>query len=142
MQKSRVWIALIPCLLLVTGCSRSGKVVAVESDVSTAYESIGTLEVKENAKDLWDLEARKLLVETATLTLADTSARADLFRKALTQRLAETARKKYDAHAVINVTFWPDPNGSEFPDGDIFARGEMIRYKKFPVPETPSVMKT
>lgn len=140
MQKS-LWIALLPCLLLFTGCSRAGKVVAMESGTSGAYESMGSLVVKEKAKDLWDMEAKKLLVETATLSLADTGTRADMFRQALSARLAETARKKYDAHAVINVTYWPDPAGDDFPDGEIFARGEMIRYTNS-TPGSSSAMKS
>lgn len=140
MQKS-LWIALLPCLILVTGCSRAGHVTAMESGTSAAYESMGSLVVKEKAKDLWDMEAKKLLVETATLSLADTGTRADMFRQALSARLAETARKKYDAHAVINVTYWPDPSGDDFPEGEIFARGEMIRYTNS-TPGSASAMKS
>lgn len=128
MQKA-FWIALLPCLLFAAGCSRTGKVVASESGTSGYYESLGSLVVKEKAKDLWDLEAKKYLVEAVTLSMADTGARADVFRQALSARLAETASKKYNAHAVINVTYWPDPAGTDFPGGEIFARGEMIRYK-------------
>lgn len=140
MQKS-VWIALLPCLFLITGCSRAEKVVAVESGASAAYESLGSLVVKEKAKDLWDLEAKKLLVETVTLSMADTGTRAEMFRRALSTRLAESARKKYGAHAVINVTYWPDPAGTEFPEGEIFARGEMIRYTNS-VPGSAAAMKS
>ncbi len=140
MQKS-FWIALLPCLLFITGCSRAGKVVAQESGASLAYESLGALVVKEKAKDLWDMEVKKVLVEAATLSMADTGTRADMFRQALSTRLAESARKKYGAHAVINVTYWPDPGGNDFPEGEIFARGEMIRYTNS-TPGSASTMKS
>lgn len=134
MSKLKLYAAFLPLvIILAAGCSRSSRVIAVETGTPDAsYQSLGSLQVVENAKDLWDQEAGRFLLEASTLTLADTGERAEMFRKALKDRLAETASKKYGADAVIHVTYWPDPESESFPEGNLYARGEMIRYIQYP----------
>ncbi len=131
MRKSWLWLAILP-LFIATGCSRVQKVSALEGKGFEApYVSLGTLVVQENVKDLWDLEARKVIKEAGTLSLADTATREAIYKKALAERLEKTAQQKYGAHAVIHLEYWPDPSGKTFPDGLLHARGEMIRYEEF-----------
>ncbi len=132
MLKPGVWLALLP-VFLGFGCTHIQKVTATEGSAFEApYTSLGTIVVRENVKDLWDHEAGNALKETATLSLAKTPDRADLYKQALVRRLIKTAKDKYGAHAVINLEFWPDPSAQSFPEGLLHARGEMIRYQEFP----------
>ncbi|MCM8776246.1 MAG: hypothetical protein NC930_07875 [Candidatus Omnitrophica bacterium] len=130
--ETRYGVLLLAISLVLCGCARTQKVKAMEGTVSVPYESLGTLEVKQqipqvNADDiLWTG------VEVVTLTLAPTPSRAERYKKDLRSKLARVARKEYAADALINVTYWPDPSSKGFPKGYLYARGEMIRYQKFP----------
>jgi len=133
----RLWITVlilaVSCSFL--GCSRTQKVTAYETGSEIAYVHLGTLEVQEKAQDMDPRHAMMQGLEVATLTLADSPSRAEIYKASLRKKLAEVAKRKYGAHAVIHVTYWPDPSMDKFPEGKVFARGEMIRYKPFPEKE-------
>ena len=114
MKRILFFLAFLP-LMIFFGCSRTAKVVAIEGDKSDiSYTDLGTLEIKMHAPALRSS------------------------RKILSSRLAALAHKRYGADAVIKVEFWPDPNSRKFPNGIIYARGEMIKYNSFPEPTQPT----
>ncbi|HTL48734.1 MAG TPA: hypothetical protein VL688_11810 [Verrucomicrobiae bacterium] len=128
---------IVPVMILIfafSGCARTEKVRAVEAPASAPYDTLGTLEVQERACRIAPV-LTGMTKEAVTLGRADTS-RAEMYKNKLKDTLARTAKNRYGANAVVNVTYWPDPASSVFPEGYIHARGEMIRYKKFPAPET------
>ncbi|MDP3921374.1 MAG: hypothetical protein Q8R76_11275 [Candidatus Omnitrophota bacterium] len=108
------------------------KVRATEKDSDIAFISLGELEVSENAVLLAPEAGMWSGIKLMTFNLANTPSRADLYKKALRDKLASTAKKRYGAHRVVNVQYWPEPSNGEFPEGLIYARGEMIRYQPFP----------
>jgi hypothetical protein len=109
--------------------ARTEKVRAVEGDISTPYATLGTLEVKTKVGGRAIISGRTVQVLTLGI-LNPTSAK--YYRKKLKAKLAKKAAKHYGANAVINVHYWPDPNSRKFPQGFIYARGEMVRYIHFP----------
>lgn len=129
------WAAFIVVMTLSMGCARVEKVRAVEGDGGIPYETIGTLEIKEKAPLITGKGVLWTGVEVATLTMAKTPSRAEQYKKSLRKKLAKKARKNYGADGVVKVEYWPDPAQRSFPYGYVYARGEMIRYKKFPQPE-------
>lgn len=131
MKHSTIWW-ILGALILAGGCARTERVKAVEGDKSLAYESLGTLEIKEKAYALNPSNAFWTSVEVATLSFARTPSRGEHYKRLLRKKLAKVADSKYDADAVINVHYWPDPESKKFPDGYVYARGEMIRYHSFP----------
>jgi hypothetical protein len=125
---------IILALSLATGCARVEKVVAVESGSEIPYISLGTLEVKERISSFEPSQMVWGGVEVLSLSFANTPKRWEQYKKLMRRRLAELAKERYGAHAVINVVYWPDPSNSKFPEGYLYARGEMIRYQRFPQP--------
>ena len=111
--------AALVAMVLWAGCARVEKVKAVEGDrTTTPYESLGTLEVKEKAR----------FISFSNVL----GGAAEHYKKSLRAKLADTARTHYGADGVIKVEYWPDPQSKRFPYGYIYARGEMIKYRKFP----------
>lgn len=109
-----LWLAFS---LISSGCERA----RVVTHPAEAYESLGTLEVKTPVK--------RGLLRYGTLGLMSQHSHRALTKK-LTQKLTRKARKDYGADAVANVTVWPEKSaGAEVSFQ--YARGEMIRYKKF-----------
>ena len=124
---------LISLLILMAACSRTEKVTSFESDSSLPYIPLGTLEIQEKFERMSVSRTLLKSVEIGTLGLVDIPTRSSQYKKVLREKLARTAKKRYQADAVINVHYWPDPVLKEYPSGTIFARGDMIRYKKFPL---------
>ena len=52
-------------------------------------------------------------------------------KRLLDGKLVKAAKKRYNAEAVVNVQYWPDLSSEKFPQGKVYARGEMVRYKRF-----------
>lgn len=117
---------------IITGCARTAKVTAVEGGTDIPYESLGTLEVREKVSRVSAAGAWYTGVEVVTLSLADTPARDERYKKKLRDLLAERAKTRYQADGVIGVRYWPDPSMDTFPQGYVYARGEMIKYTRFP----------
>ena len=105
---------------------------SVEGDITTPYESLGTLEVKQMAPLVSPRGVLWTGVKLATLGFAKTPSRGDHYKSFLRSELSYLAKSRYGADKVINVTYWPDPQSFAFPHGLIYARGEMIRYSRFP----------
>ena len=132
MKAIRIGLGIFAMLVVFNGCSRVEKVRATEEGKGIPYDSLGTVEVKEKAYRLTPSAAFWTGVEITTLTFADTPSRGEHYKKYLRMKLEKVADKRYNADAVINVHYWPDPESNSFPDGYIYARGEMIRYQRFP----------
>ena len=139
MQTSRNFVSwalffLWPVLLSIQNlsCARVQKVVAVEGDEATRYESLGMLEVKTKADVMSPQRLGWTTVKFGTLGFARTPSRGEIYKKKLDALLADKARKHYGADRVIHVAYWPDLNSNSFPQGLIYARGEMIHYQTFP----------
>lgn len=116
---------------LSSGCARIEKVKVLASDPSMPYESLGTLEVKTQANRRALPRLGWTTVEMMTLSLAKTPTRGETYKRRLNQKLSDKASEHYDADAIIHPEYWPDPESSAFPEGQVYARGEMIRYRKF-----------
>ena len=123
-------LLLLPVLL--AGCTHIEKFRAVEGDIETPYESLGTLEVHLNTNPWnpsnWGWDLREIL----TLSFWDTS-----YPRRLQHELAIKAKRHPEVDQVIKVTYWPTET-SHFPDGKVYGRGEMIRYKRFPGSPAPA----
>jgi len=115
------------------GCARYQKIQVIEGDFDRPYKVIGSLEVKEKAEMVPDIY--RAGVELLSLGYVRYPDRGDSYKETLNRQLARKARDVYRADAVINVEYWPDPSSKDFPDGMIYARGEMIKLSKFPAPE-------
>lgn len=131
-NKSLIVICLLFVVtLLMAGCTRAHKVYSFEGDTAVPYASLGTIEVDITAKKLTPSSLAWGGVEVATLSLAQTPSSGEQYKASLRKELARRAEKYYGADAVINVEYWPDPSLESFPEGKIYARGEMIKYEKF-----------
>lgn len=119
--------AFIAVLLTATfaGCTHVEKRKAIEGDVSKPYDSLGTLEVHVRTNPWKPINWWNDVKEISTVTLANTS-----YDKRLREKLVEDS-KKYGADQVIKVEFWPPLDSKHFPEGKVFARGEMIKYRRF-----------
>ncbi len=118
-------------VFILAGCTHVQRVKAVEGGKDVPYDSLGTLQVSTKAK----LSPEGMFwkgIEGLTLTFAKTPSSAELYKRTLRAKLARKAHREYGADDVIQVTFWPDPESGKFPDGLVYARGEMVRYKPFP----------
>ena len=109
-----------------TGCGHTEKVRAVTEAASKPTESLGTLEVHVNTNPWSITNWGYFFKELLTLSFGDTS-----YETRLKKKLIEDSQK-FDADQVVNVEFWPDLKMKKFPDGKAYARGEMVRYRRFP----------
>lgn len=131
-MKTGLGICCILAMILVSGCARTEKVVAKEGAFGVPYESLGTIEVKEKVPAMPLTRALRKGVEVATFGLADAPQRSEYYKDILKKKLAKLAKEQYGAHAVVDVRYWPDPETPKFPEGYLHARGEMVRYLRFP----------
>lgn len=119
-------------ILLAAGCTHTLKVKATEDAAQVPYESMGTLEVSVPVNP-WDATNWHWSIrEVGTLSFADTT-----YGKRLRKKLAKVASKHAGVNQIVNVEYWPDPSTGKFPDGRIYARGEMVRFKPFPKEPAP-----
>ncbi|MBI3317150.1 MAG: hypothetical protein HYZ85_04010 [Candidatus Omnitrophica bacterium] len=132
----RFWVnflALWVVMSSLSACIRTERVRAIEgSEGVLPYQSLGTLEIKQKAPYVTPGGILFTGIEVATLTFAKTPSRGDHYKRTLRAELAEVASKSYGADKVVNVEYWPDPDSGSFPDGYVYARGEMVRYHRFP----------
>jgi len=112
------------------GCARYQKIQVLEGGFDRPYKAIGTLEVKEKAEMVPDVYRAGL--ELLSLGYIRYPDRADTYKETLNRQLARKAHDLYRADAVINVKYWPEPSSKDFPDGMIYARGQMIQLTQFP----------
>jgi hypothetical protein len=114
---------LAAALLLSSGCARH-----IVNNPTEAYESMGAVEENVSTK------APILTVLTLGFVREHSYKR---LTKRLNCKLERTARNKYGADAVNNIQYWPSPDSDAKIDV-LYARGEMIRYKKFGTPAEPA----
>jgi hypothetical protein len=111
--------AFLPMLMLFlafTGCAHH-----IVNNPETPYDSMGMIEEKVSVK--------APLLSILTLGIKREHSFKCLTKK-LNRRLERMALHKYGADAVNNITYWPAPDSDALVDY-LYARGEMIRYKKF-----------
>ncbi len=127
-----VLFLMILTSVVLTGCARSQKVIAVEEGVDLPYDSLGTLEVSQRIQNHDAGFIGGHLVELFSFRLTKAADHNQLYKAALMEKLAHEAKEKYGADRVINVEFWPALDSESFPrSGTVFARGEMIRLREF-----------
>lgn len=122
---------LFAFMFALTGCSRTQKVVATEGDLVTPYQSLGTIDVYEHAPRVSLKRGFQHMFEWLTFGLYDMPSQKTYLQGRLNEKLVKKAEKSYGAEAVIRVQYWPDLSAKKFPKGKIYARGEMIQYKRF-----------
>ncbi len=128
-MKRVLFLVMLALTIPSEAFARAQAVRAVEGDISTPYKTIGTLEVKCNTGGLAGIGKKSLQV--LSLGAYDASS-GESYRERLKTKLVKKASKHYGANAVINVHYWPNPDSGSFPNNTIYARGEMVRYTKFP----------
>ena len=121
-------LAVLAFILTVafTGCMHTEKRRAVTEESSQPFESLGVLEVHIKTNTWAPSNLGNFFKELFTLSFGDTSYETRLKKKLIKES------DKFNADQVVKVTFWPDLNLNQFPDGKVYARGEMIRYRRFP----------
>ena len=129
--RNLLFIALL--LSLMPGCTHVERVKAIEGDASIPYDSLGTLEVKMAVPPMTSEQVYWTPIEVLTLGFAHSPSQADSYKRLLQNELVRKARSSYKADAVIHVEYWPDLSSKKFPSGEILARGQMIKYTRFPV---------
>ena len=100
----------------------------VEGESKIPYDSLGELQVKTRTHpSLWQ--------RIINLGQAPDPTSDEIAHKLLAQLSTKSAR--YGANAVIHVQFWPEDlkDASRMAQDYVYAKAEMIRYKKFA--ETP-----
>ena len=112
-------------LTLTVGCAEHRMV----SYPATPYDSMGTLEEHIPSQ-------HSPMVRWVTLGWMNRRSYTSMKRQ-LSKKLERKALHMYGADAVANIEYWPSKDIDASVDY-IYARGEMIRYKKFP-PVTESV---
>ena len=137
-MKKSLSALLFVCFVLPMGCARVAKVQAIEGDNDIPYDSLGTIEVRKQIQAPTPSSVFWAGVRTVTFSRSGSPNGEERYKKYLRSKLAREARKNYGADSVIHVEYWPDPASGTFPEGYLYARGEMIRYHRFPVESTPA----
>lgn len=109
----------------LTGCTHTEKVTAVTVEAARPVDELGTLEVSQKTNPWAFVNWGSALKEIFTLSFADTSYEARLKKKLIKKS------KKFHADQIVNVKFWPELDSGRFPNGRVYARGEMVRYRRF-----------
>lgn len=114
------------------GCSSTEKVVAIQGDFSKPYESLGTIEVDRRAPRIQSRRIFGQVWEWITFGYVENISQEAYLQGLLNKKILKAAQKNHQAEAVIQMKYWPDLSSPEFPQGLIYAKGEMIRHKRFP----------
>lgn len=136
-MKTKNGLFYLGIMLIVVGCAKIEEPTSYDSPEPPikTFKTIGTLEVQEPVQELTNQKSAWAGVEVLTVSLADTPTAGELYKARLKTKLASVAKEKYGADAVVNVSYWPDPESGDFPEGLVHARGDMVRYQKFPTAE-------
>lgn len=126
-------VGLFFCFFLGGCAHRIEKMTIHEGDIQTPYDRLGTVEVRKKVplarlQDLFYGPASVLTLGQASLPEEWTQIKRDLDAE-----LLQNARGRFGADAIINVKYWPDLKSPGFPQGYAYARGEMVRYTRFPL---------
>jgi len=132
MRKSlAVMSVLIVLGFIFTGFSKAQKVIATQNDLTEPYESLGQIEVDRDVPSMSLQRGVQRLGEWVTFGKYDMPNQKEYLKGLLDEKLIKSAKKRYSAEAVIKVQYWPDLSSKKFPSGKIYAKGEMVRYKRF-----------
>ena len=118
--------------LVMAGCTRIERVRAIEGDMDVPYDSLGILEVKISSKPLPFSALGWGVLRILSFGRVDAPSWGEQYKSKLRAELTRKARLQYKADALVKVHYWPEPEGNFFPNGYVYARGEMIKYNKFP----------
>ena len=113
------------------GCSSTQKVVVMKGDSAVAYRSLGQIEVERDVPRVSLKRGFQHLGHWMSFGLYDAPSQQEYLQGILDKRLVELAKKSYGADAVIRAQYWPDLASDTFPKWKIYAKGEMIEYKRF-----------
>lgn len=122
---------LLVMSVVATGCSRVQKVIATQEGMTASYESLGVLEVNRKAPSLQCKRFFGKILEWVTFGHYKNVSQEVYLQRLLDKKLIKDAKKTHHAERVINVKYWPDLKAKKFPQGLIYAKGEMVRYKRF-----------
>ena len=129
------WALMLSVVMILGmhgGCSRVQKVVAIQGDLNPPYDSLGSIEVNRPAPRISCRRIFGQAWEWITFGRFENISQEAYLRDLLNEKILKVARKNHQAEAVIHMQYWPDLTASKFPQGRIYAKGEMIRYKRFP----------
>lgn len=125
MNQLKLALLLLLLASMWAGCARTEKRTVTQGDLQSPYASLGTLEVNIKTNPWHPVHWGSYLKEIFTLTFADTSLQSKLTHKLLKKS------KGFGANQIIKAEFWPDLKSKRFPEGKAYARGEMVRPKRF-----------
>lgn len=115
-----------------SGWSKTQGVTVIKEEISVPYDSLGEVEV--NSK-LPFFRGRTIgsqfLNWVVTSDLDGNTSQEAYLQDYLNKKLIKAAKKNHNVDALIHVKYWPDLKAKKFPEGRVYARGEMIRYKRF-----------
>lgn len=125
---------LILCGMLL-GFTRVKGVTVVEDAASIVvpYESLGWVEVSRKAPLIQYRRVGGLLVQWCSFGYFHNPSQETYLRGLLNKKLVQASQKQKGVDAIINAKYWPDLIAGQFPKGLIFAKGEMIRYRRVTV---------
>ena len=114
--------AVLAALFILSslGCAKH-RAVILPSDTLTPHWSVGTLEVSTKAPKTWTHVLSAGLLPSHSYVKA---------QHKLDKKLTHQAAKKFDADAIMNIQYWPEP-GVKTTDGKIRARAEMFQFPPF-----------
>lgn len=125
-------LALVMVLGGGIGCSRVQKVVVTQDAISEPYESVGAVEVERKVPRIQYRRIFGKVWEWITFGHAENISREAYLQGLLNKKLLSVAKDDHTAEAVIHVKYWPDLTAKKFPQGRIYGKGDMVRYKRFP----------
>ncbi len=132
MKRFSLLVMLMAVVLISAGCGRTQKVIATQDGFSAPHESLGGVEVSREAPMIQSKRLFGQLWQWATLGHYQNIAQEAYLQGLLNKKLIKAAKKTHQAEQVIDVKYWPELSAKKFPQGLIYAKGEMIRYKRFP----------
>lgn len=133
MRLVAVVFSLMSLFIVVSGCSRVQPVTVSQGgpSMTVPYESLGWAEVERNAPVIEYRRVGGQLLEWCSFGYFPNISHQEYLQGLLDRKLVKAAKERYGAEAVINTQYSPDLSAKNFPKGKIYARGEMVRYKRF-----------
>jgi hypothetical protein len=131
----RSWALALVVVMLFSmnlGCSRTQKVVALQGGISEPYESLGSIEVDRKAPMIQYRRIFGQVWEWVTFGHYENISREAYLQGLLNKKMLKVAKNDHHAEAILDAKYWPDLTAKKFPQGRIYGKGDMIRYKRFP----------
>ena len=132
MKKDLVLMLVLGVVVFLgTGCSKTQKVVAIQGDLTAPYQSLGQITVDRDVPRTSLKRGIQHVGEWMTFGKYRMPTQHEYLQGFLDKKLVKIARDRHGAEAVIKVQYWPDLGSKKFAEGKAYAKGEMIRYKRF-----------